>query len=257
MKGLIGRRVVLQVLGAASMVAVLPTSGCSEADTEVVPPRRFFTVGERAIVAALADVVIPDEPGSPGGAKLGAVAYIEQLLTAFESDPPAIFADGPFSGRQPFADGTVPPNDFTRFMRLDRVTEAAWKLRIEKLRRLFADGIGPLVANGVAKEDAAEIFRGLDDELKDAIVDLVSQAAFGAPEYGGNPALAGWTLAHFEGDTQPLGYSIFDESAGAYREREGVPMSGPETRVDPAPLDEGTHALLAEVIAFTGGKVFP
>jgi hypothetical protein len=257
MKGPIGRRVVLRILGAVPLVAVLPTVGCSDDDTEVVPPKRFFTVAERAVVATLADVVIPDEPSSPGGAKLGAVAYIEQLLTAFESDPPALFADGPYSGRQPFADGTVPPNDFARFMPLDRVVTQAWKLRIEKLRELFTAGIGPLAQSGVSKEEAAEVFRGLDDELQGALVDLVSQAAFGAPEYGGNPDRAGWALARFEGDTQPLGYSIFDEAAGAYRERPDAPMSTADPRPDPAPLDEATLALLGEVIAFTGGKVFP
>lgn len=245
---------MLRVLGSVPLVAFLP--GCDD-DTEIVPAGRYFTVRERETIGLLADVVIPDEPGSPGGAKLGAVSYIEQLLTAFDVDPPRIFADGPFSGRQPFADGTKPPNDFTRFMPLDRVRERAWRMRIEKLRKLFADGIGPIAASGLSAADAPEVFRGLDQELQDALIDFVSQAAFGAPEYGGNPDRAGWNLAHFEGDSQPLGYSIFDEKAGAYRERPDAPMSIADTRPDPDPMDPETRALLEEVVKFTGGKVFP
>jgi len=247
----IGRRVVLKVLGSVPLVAVL---GCDD-DTEVVPAGKLFNSQNRIVLAGLADVIIPDEPDSPGGAKLGAVPYIERLLTAFEVDPPAIFADGPYSGRTPFPDGTVPPNDFARFVPLDRVQEAAWRKRIDNLRTLFKTGLDTIPID-TKKEDYPEIFRGLDGELQDAIIDFVSQAAFGVPEYGGNPNGAGWKLSRFEGDSQPLGYTIYDATIGGYRERVDHPMSQPDTQPDPAPMDADTIALLAEVVKFTGGKVF-
>ena len=101
------------------------------------------------------------------------------------------------------------------------------------------------------------MFAGLDSELRKAFVDLVPQAVWGAPEYGGNPGGAGWKLVHFEGDSQPLGYSLFDEGAGVYRERPDFPMSTKDPAPDPAPLDDGTRAVMAQVVAFTDGKVFP
>ena len=46
-----------------------------------------------------------------------------------------------------------------------------------------------------------------------------------APEYGGNRDCVGWTLTGFDGDSQPLGYAIFDETIQDYRERPDKPLS--------------------------------
>lgn len=263
----------------SSLPVLLP--GCSDTDTEV-PGTGFFTNAERRAVNALANVVIPREDGSPGGGDLGAAAYIERLLTAFDVDPPALFADGPFSGRTAAADGTRPPNDFARFRRIDRVTERAWRIKlygsksveggslnagivqeVTGLRNLFKDGIGAAVREAkepietLSPEALRDVFGGLDSELQQAFIDLVPQAAFGAPEYGGNPQGAGWKLVRFEGDTQPLGFSIFDEKTGIYRDRPDVPMAGPGPARDPAPIDPETRKLLTAVVSFTNGKVFP
>jgi hypothetical protein len=285
----VSRRAVLKVLGASS-VASLSVPACGGYDGPTPQPAKpgvFFTDPERRALGALANHVVPSEPGAPGAAELGAAAYIERLLTAFDVDPPALFADGPFSGRQPLPDGkggagATPPNDFVRFRRLDRVTEMAWRIRlygskgvdggslndgivavVTGLRPLFKDGLSTAVAEAKApietlsSDDLRDVFGGLDPELQAALIDLVPQAVFGAPEYGGNPDGAGWKLAHFEGDSQPLGYSLFDETAGVYRERPEFPMSTKEPGPDPAPLDDATKAVMAQVVAFTDGKVFP
>lgn len=278
----VSRRRFLEVLGAGSVVSSLPGSlaGCSDDDTEVVTA--FFTGAERRAVNALANVVIPKEDGSPGGGDLGAAAYIERLLTAFDVDPPALFADGPYSGRAVAVDGTRPPNDFLRWRRIDRVTERAWRIRlygsknveggslneglvqeVTGLRNLFKDGIGAAVRDAKAPietlgpEALRDVFGGLDSELQQAFIDLVPQAAFGAPEYGGNPEGAGWKLVRFEGDTQPLGFSVFDEKTSTFHDRPDAPMAGPGPAVDPAPIDPETRKLLTAVVSFTGGKVFP
>ncbi len=50
-----------------------------------------------------------------------------------------------------------------------------------------------------------------DDPAIGAVVDLVVphtlQFMYGAPEYGGNRDLVGWTTTDFEGDVQPRGYT--------------------------------------------------
>ena len=48
-------------------------------------------------------------------------------------------------------------------------------------------------------------------------IELVCQAAYAAPEYGGNQGTVGWSQIHFEGDSQPLGYSLWDAANGVYR----------------------------------------
>jgi hypothetical protein len=280
------RRTVLKVLGSAALpVPVLGTGCLHSGDTEIV--HGFLTDGEKRGLSALANVVIPPEGVSPGGGDLGAAAFVERLLTAFEVDPPAIYADGPFSGRAPLPDGkggttgASPPNDFLRFTPLDRVSEHAWRIRIhgsaavpggtlndpivppvvglrDLVRKALDDATkfagAPLET--LPQQQIVDAFGSLDRDVQAELIDLVTQAAFAAPEYGGNPNLAGWKLAMFEGDVHPLGYSLFDESAGVYRERPDAPLTTANPGPDPAPLDAGTTDLLNQVVAFANGKVF-
>ena len=88
-------------------------------------------------------------------------------------------------------------------------------------------------------------------EFQQLIFDLVTQAAWAAPEYGGNPKLAGWKMVHFEGDSLPLGYTQFNGTG--YDERADAPMSGPNAS-DPEPLTSDVDQLLATVVAFLGGR---
>ena len=284
----VSRRVVLKVLGASSVVSLaVPACGSDDAEDAA---SGFLSAPERRALDALANHIVPSEPGSPGGGDLGSSAFVERLLTAFDVDPPALFADGPYSGRAPFSDhkggagvtGVFPPNDFLRFRRIDRVTEKAWRIRlygskaveggaindglvplVVGLRDLFKDGLRKAIAEAKApietlsSADLRDVFNGLDSDLQKAFIELVPQAVWGAPEYGGNPGLAGWKLVGYEGDTQPFGFSILDEATGIYHERTDAPLSTKDPRPDPAPLDEATKKLLGQVVAFTDGKVFP
>ena len=184
--------------------------------------------------------------------------YIERLLAAFSVDPPAIFADGPFSGRTPFPDGTVPENAFRRFMELDRVSDAAWRLRVGSLGEQITDGLDAAIA--VHGDDLADlppgtlanVFDAQTDEWRYLMIDLVTEAAFAAPEYGGNIDLAGWRICHFEGDSQPLGYSQLVNLVE--HERPDAPLSTANPGADPAPLDAEVMGLLEIVTAFLGGR---
>jgi hypothetical protein len=281
----IGRRIALKVLGATATATLIPvaTTACGDDDETLRVSGPFFTTEERRALDALANVVIPSEEATPGGGDLGASTFIERLLTAFDTVPPSIYADGPYSGRQPQKEGgTPPPNDFVRFRPLDRVTEMAWRIQIYGsakvpggrmneglvppvvgLRDLIRDNVrqamrvaAPRSLETMSAAEVEEAFVNLPAEFRDAMIDLVPQAAFGAPEYGGNPDLRGWKMVGVEGDTQPLGYSIFDEATGTYHDRPGAPMVAPASGADPAPLDPETHSLLSQVISFTGGRKF-
>jgi len=270
----------LQWVGAGTAVVLLPP-GCSSR------AGGFLTDGERRALAALADGILPPDD-TPGGAALGAVEYVEGLLTAFDRAVPAVFLGGPYSGRQPFAaaDGTpsttFPPNSFVVLQPLDRVAARAWKLRLYGSTGVSGGGpndavLGPIVGlrdqirlgiadaqkmamKPLAELDAAamaQLIGQLDADFRDALISLVSEAAFGAPEYGGNPAGAGWKLARFEGDSQPLGYSQFDATTNTYRERADAPISTANPGADPEPLDDTTRAFLTQVVTVLGGKTFP
>ena len=85
---------------------------------------RFFDSSQYAIVQAACARLIPTDR-DPGATEAGVVDYIDGFLGAFASDPPLIWAGGPFSGRL----GGNPR--FAVFHRLSQRDELAWRTRIE------------------------------------------------------------------------------------------------------------------------------
>ncbi|HEY2747161.1 MAG TPA: hypothetical protein VGL86_21205 [Polyangia bacterium] len=273
------RREFLQLVGAGTAVLIFPP-GCGSGG--------FLDAADRATLTALANAVLPPDD-QPGGAALGAVAYIEALLGAFDNKVPFVFLGGPYSGRAPFADSDgnpssqFPPDGFATPIALDRVGERAWRVRLygspgvkggapndallgptiglrDNVKAALAQARAAAGRQPIASLDAdalAQLFAGLDDDFKDLLIMLVSEGAFGAPEYGGNPSGAGWAMTHFEGDQMPLGYSVWDANAGMYRERPDAPVTTASAAPDPEPLDDDTRAFLTQLVTLLGGKEFP
>jgi hypothetical protein len=170
-----------------------------------------------AVVEAACERLIPPADGHPGATAVGVADYIDGLLGAFDADPPRIWAGGPFSGRH---GGEA---SFGRFLRLSRLEELAWRTRIEGSRAIadrefngpvkgwqqeYRDGISALGSDFLALA-AAEQDARLDavPEFKQLLYGHACEGAYGAPEYGGNRAQAGWRAIGFPGDVQPRGYT--------------------------------------------------
>ncbi|WP_094078685.1 gluconate 2-dehydrogenase subunit 3 family protein [Perlucidibaca aquatica] len=241
---IVPRRTVLKVAGAVLISAwLLPISGCLPASRKLgraaadmfgpaipTPYGRFLTADERKTLRAFVDRLIP------GGDRPGAVdaecdVAIDAFLAAFLTDPPLIYAGAPFSDR-----GGAMDNGFARFIPLDAYEELAWRIVIEGsqglqerevngpvkgLQQIFREGLAHLemraqAAGGGTFADLPAIARDLivfdvtDNEVQ-ALVDVAFPATlnamYGAPEYGGNKNLVGWTSNDFEGDVQPRGYT--------------------------------------------------
>lgn len=112
---------------------------------------------ERAVIgAALEDSV-------PGSVALGAVAYVETLLTAFDHDPPRIWA-GP-SG----------------WLALGPWEAHAWRARIAEWQALYAR----IAASAPISGDRRVVHTH------------ACEAAYGDPAYGGNRDEAGWVRIGF------------------------------------------------------------
>ncbi len=249
-------------------------------------PLSFFTAEEARALGALADQMIPPDD-TPGGAALGAVAYLDGLLSAFDSDPPRLYPRGPFSGRYPFpaADGgpstRFPENGFRTFMPLNRVQALGWRLRlwgsaatpgggpndgvlgpVVGLRDRIRDGLHQLMQAAPSPLETLDpevlntLFRTAPQDFRNALVDLMLEGVLGAPEYGGNRDLGGWRLVHFEGDTLPLGFSGYDPGLGAYRDRPEAPLTGPNPGPDPDALSDDTRELIMLVVTALGGRRF-
>jgi len=98
----------------------------------------------------------------------------------------------------------------------------------------------------------------------DMLIQHTLEGCFGAPEYGGNRRKRGrpqgWTMIGIEGDSQPLGYSIFSVTAGDYVERPDHPMStpnpdelGPGNTVVPRPLSTDGQDIQNTIVTLSGG----
>jgi hypothetical protein len=176
----------------------------------------FFTDHEYAIVQAACARLIPTDD-DPGAIEAAVVDYIDGFLGAFATDPPRIWARGPFSGRH------GGPAGFTTFHALSPLDELAWRTRIEGSRGIpEREWNGPVTGlqdryrDGVAA--LGDDFAGLPPEEQDArlkagrqftalLYEHACEGMYGAPEYGGNRDLVGWRYIGFEGDVQPRGYT--------------------------------------------------
>lgn len=128
---LLGRRQFLKAFGVTGIVLALPFTRVEQA--WALRRGRFFTGHERHTLGVLADTMIPPDD-APGALRLGAVDYIEQMLTAFDRTPAKLFAGGPFSGRNPYINYDTgqpsrkrPANDFKQFIQPSRLQELYWR----------------------------------------------------------------------------------------------------------------------------------
>jgi hypothetical protein len=178
---------------------------------------RFLSAHQAAVVIEATARLVPgplDDPaeiGHPGAREAGVVRFIDRLLSAFDEDPPAIFAGAPWSDRH-----SSGADHMKRFIPLVERQRKAWHERIKQLKH---DVAAAVVALDKGAQDA-----GFSDfvaapnpekdrlltELSDArevLFGLTIDAMYSVPEYGGNHKLAGWHEISWPGDIQPRGYS--------------------------------------------------
>lgn len=291
------RRTVLKWMSASGAVLALPwTPGCSDGSdhagaTDLASPPHFLGAGQRAILDALADTLLPED-ATVGAVRAGAVEYIDRYLAAFTHAVPDIFRGGPFSGREPFPDAATgaasdnfPENSFVQVLPLSRMQELAFRREffgsdaiangainapiVERwpgLHALYEDalaqlasaavtlGAGDFTALSAAQQLAA--YGATDPRFRAVFVEHLAQGMFSAPEYGGNSGLVAWGDYHYDGDSQPLGHTLFDPVAGVLYDRVDSPN---QTIDDDAFADPMSDAVLQFVGAITrgqGGKQF-
>jgi len=200
-------------------------------------------------------------------------------IALFEAKP--IFAGGPFSGRQPFGDfatggitNRLPRNAFEDFLPLNRLQRLSWTVRLAgaagvpevadnplatelpevDLRRKYDEGLAQI--DQMAEERFQLNFFQLTEAQQDevladlpmAFLSLLTEHTIEGllcdPVYGGNRDRTGWTLIGYDGDSQPLGYTLgFDEETQRYIERADKPNSKPNP-------DENCNGFSARVVSF-------
>jgi hypothetical protein len=154
------------------------------------------------------------------------------------------------------------------------------------LRRVYREGLAkvdevaramagaPFAQLRAAEQDA--IFRALDGgafapdprrgnrTFVDLLIQHTLEGCFAPPEYGGNRPRAGrpqgWEMIGLEGDSQPLGYSIFSRPLDDYVERADHPMStanpdevAPDGTITPRPLTQDGQDIQDNIVLLTSG----
>ena len=212
----LSRRGFLVGAAATPLVAFLPRAWAAPGQ-----PLRHLTEHEGAVVEAAAARLIPGptddllEVGHPGAREAGVVAYIDALLGAFDTDPPLLYAGGPFSDRHGATD-----NDFATFAPLSDTQERYWRAQVTELQERYAAGIAALDAAAGGDFSAAEpltqdaVLTADATGFRDLLFDHAIEGWLAAPEYGGNQDQRGWVEVRFPGDVQPAGYTDAQVSAG-------------------------------------------
>jgi len=113
----------------------------------------------------------------------------------------------------------------------------------------------PFVALTAAQQDA--VLAASDANFLLLVTNHTLEGLFCVPEYGGNQDLVGWTLIGYDGDSQPLGYSIFNETTTTYDERPDKPNSTPNPDEDFSGMDQATQDFLKVLVRVVGGPHFP
>jgi hypothetical protein len=275
-----GRRKFLKFIAVAAIWLGIPW-GRAQAQTQA----GFFTPHEHDTLAAALARLIPTDK-DPGASEANTINYIENLLSAFDHNPPLIFAGGPFSDRNPFPDNktgvasnTFPPNTFKNFVPLSRIKELAWCMRLFGskgvpggdfndavlgptigLRDLYKEGVQALGSKSqqlfgdnfvaLAPEDQDKVLKAVNQIFVSQVFQNAIEGMYGPPEYGGNKDLVGWKYIGFLGDSQPLGYSIFNATTGTYNERPGYPVSTPDPSAQSAPMSSTEMQRLLKELNF-------
>lgn len=105
--------------------------------------------------------------------------------------------------------------------RVDEVAREAFDAPFVALTTAQQDELLPLLDRAFAPDPRRR------QTFMDILVQHTIEGCFAAPEYGGNADARGWELIGIEGDTHPLGFSIYSRDAGRYNERADHPMSTP------------------------------
>ena len=138
------------------------------------PVGEVFGEHERARVAAALDEHVP------GASALGAVEYVERLLTALDHDPPRVWAaPGAWAGVE------------HEWLALGPWERHAWQQRIDGWRALYQR----LLAGSAQPGD--------ERTLRAHAI----EATYGDPAYGGNRAGGGWHRIAFPEPLFPPGRS--------------------------------------------------
>lgn len=285
------RREFLRAIGAGGAAALAATTGLPGCGGSSSATRRHLSTAQRTTLEALAEALIPEDE-TVGALGAGAVEYIDRWLAAFDHPVPQLFRGGPYSGRIPYPDpetgdasNDYPPDDFRDVLEPTRLQEAAFRIEFFGSDAVpngnINDGIVPstpgwhaLYRDGLAQldelarqaglasysdgtpEQRLDFFDQTPKFFRDAVLDHLCEGMFCAPEYGGNHDQVAWRDYHYDGDSQPLGHTLFDPATGEPRDRPDQPSQTLDPKLPNDGFEKDVVTVLTIVALAQGGKRF-
>jgi len=286
---------LLQWMGATGATFALSLlQGCSDGSDRVASGpacNYFFSTEQRATLDALADTLLPQD-ATAGALQAGAVEYIDRYLAAFTAPVPDIFRGGPYSGREPFPDAVTgaasevyPDNDFEQVLPMSRMLELAYRRQFfgsaaipngtinapyvdnwPGMHALYAQALQDfeqaVLAAGVAsfaELDEAQrlaVFDETDSRFRELFVTHLAEGMFSAPEYGGNRDLVVWREHYYDGDSQPLGHTLYDSVTDTLYDRADAPNQSIDDDAFSDPMSESVLSFVNAITLGQGGTRF-
>jgi len=231
-------------------------------------PDPFFTLREQQMLRKLAGFILPLHSPDNGKDLYDIVGYLQNLFTALTQNPPSIYRGGPFSGRHPKPGDPPGDDDFNQFLPMTRHQQLAWNFRLngpdsvaaqpfivvsDEVRKTYSTGLIDLISEGLRRaiqlEDgmaprrvmAGVLLSEAGGDFQIMFFQLIAEASFSAPEYGGN--LAAWQEIFYPGDSLPAGYT-------------GNQISDPDPDAQRFPIQPLAGILFDFAVAFMGGRKF-
>lgn len=214
---MVGAGVAGASLGFLPLLRRLPPARAAALLARGTSAAGFLTAHEREVVVEATARLVPgpgDDPAetTPGAREAGVVDYVDRLLSAFDPDPPAVFAGGPWSDRN-LGDGADAPDPMAEMVPLSPGEEQRWRRRIAQLRRRYRTGIAELDAAAGGDFTAVDASRrdrilaaDTPSRFRRVLFEHTVEAMYAVPEYGGNHDGRGWESIGFRGDTAPAGW---------------------------------------------------
>jgi hypothetical protein len=270
--------------------------GCSNgsdngAGMAATAPEHYFSQSQRATIETIAGTLIPED-ATVGAIESGAVEYIDRYLAAFNSGNPDIFRSGPFSGREPFPDpvtgaasNSFPENLFLQVLPMSRMQELAFRREFfgstaipnGAINSPLVDdwpGIHDLYDQAIMQLDAAasaagvgqfsalnesqqlDAFDQTDQRFRSLFLTHLAEGMFGAPEYGGNANLVTWRDYYYDGDSQPLGHTLYDSVTQTLYDRIDAPNQTIDDDALQDPMSESVLQFVNAIALGQGGTRF-
>ena len=284
---LIRRRTFLKAVGAGGLAVSLPwLPGCSDSSSVASPPAaHFFSPDERETLSALASSLIPEDE-TVGAVGAGAIEYVDRMLAAFDNPIPDIYRGGPSSGRWPYQDSETgdpsdhfPPDSFRDVLPLTRMQDLSFRIELfgsgsvpngdinaplvpstPGLQALYRAGLAQLQQSGdfSALDDTARLaaFAKTSQDFQTAVLTNLSEGMFSAPEYGGNTDTIGWRDYHYDGDSQPLGHTLYDDRDDTLRDRPDQPNQTLDPNLPNDGFEPSVTSFVQSIVLAQGGKRF-